>query len=205
MNENNKVTTLDLSDNDIDDDGARSLSIALMNEKNKLITLDFYDNNIGDEGVKSLSTALMNGNNKVTTLKLSWNRIGDDGARFLSTALMNENNKLTTLDLNLNNIGPQGFAVLLRSLRFSLVSHLKIAIHNGLNPKIQFLVTKFSHAFNKYAPRLVCLASVRTIPRIGSSSHLRMVSSDILIRAAQTLGWFLDLKGTIRMLEEHAG
>jgi len=27
------------------------------------------------------------------------------------------------------------------------------------------------------------------------------LSSDLLIRVVQTLGWFIDLKGTIRMLE----
>jgi len=31
-----------------------------------------------------------------------------------------------------------------------------------------------------------------------------MLSSDILIRIAQTLGWFIDLKGTVRFLEENA-
>ena len=67
------------------------------------------------------------------------------------------------------------------------------------------LIDEFRAVLNKYIPRLVCLASVRTIPRIGDQNpHFRMLSSNILIRVVQTLGWFLDLKETIRMLEECA-
>ena len=71
-----------------------------------------------------------------------------------------------------------------------------------LRPELRMLLKKFYDAFNKYLPRLVCLASVRTIRRLGDQSpHFRLLSSDILIRVVQTLGWFIDLKETIRMLE----
>jgi len=40
MNKNNKMTRLNLSDNKIRGDGARSLSNDLMNEKNKLTEVD---------------------------------------------------------------------------------------------------------------------------------------------------------------------
>ena len=60
-------------------------------------------------------------------------------------------------------------------------------------------------AFNKCRPYLVCLASVRTIQRIRVQNlHFSELSSDSLIRVTQTLGWFIDLKGTIRTLEEDA-
>ena len=76
--------------------------------------------------------------------------------------------------------------------------------------KLNILIDEFSAVFNKYIPRLVCLASVRTIPRIGDQSpQFRELSSDILIRVVQTLGWLLegwlmDYQAAIRMLEEHA-
>ena len=126
------------------------------------------------------------------------------GAWALSAALMNENNKVTRINLSINNIGPQGLTSLLKSWRFSLVSHLKIANQKDLNQKVRGLLEEFSIAFSKYIPHLVCLASVRSIPRIGlQSPHFRELSSDILIRIAQTLGWFIDLKGTVRILGEH--
>jgi len=58
MNENNKVTKVNLSDNKSRGDGALSLSIALMNENNKVIEVDLSRNDTGVEGVKSLSTMM---------------------------------------------------------------------------------------------------------------------------------------------------
>ena len=103
-----------------------------------------------------------------------------------------------------NKIGISGLVTLLKSLRFSLVNHLDISDQKGLDPEVETMIEEFNNTFNAYMPRLVCLASVRTISRTGSNSHVRMLSSDILIRVAQTLGWFIDLKETIRLLEEHA-
>jgi len=110
---------------------------------------------------------------------------------------------VTRLILSSNNIGTQGLVELFKSLRFSVMNYLRIP-KQELNQEAQMLVNKFCGAFNKYIPRLVCLASVRTTPRIGvQSPHFRELSGDILIRIVQTLGWFLDLNETIRILEEH--
>ena len=189
----------------VGDEGVSSLSTALVNENNKVTWLSLSSNKIGDDGVRSLSTALMNENNKLTRLNLGGNNyIGDDGARSLSMALMNENNKVTALNLSGNTIRTPGLLELLKSCRFSVVSHLQFAIQKPRYSKANTL-QMFSLAFNEYIPRLVCLASVRTIPRIGDQSpHFRMLSSDILIRIVQTLGWFINLKQTISILEEHA-
>ena len=53
---------------DIGAEGARSLSNALMNENNKITKLDVSSNGIRDDVVSALSIALMNENNQVTTL-----------------------------------------------------------------------------------------------------------------------------------------
>ena len=202
MNENNKVTTLNLSVNMIADDGVGCLSTALMNENNKVTTLYLSGNDIRDDGVQYLSTALVNENNKLTTLDLSKNNIGSKGARSLSLVLMNKNNKVTTLNINSNNIVPDGLATLLKSMRRSLVIDLQIPKHHWLHREVITALETFSSAFKKYIPRLVCLASVRTLPRIGvQSPRFRELSSDLLIRAVQTLGWYIDLNETIRMLE----
>ena len=147
----------------------------------------------------------MNGKNKLITitLDLSYNNIRDEGARSLSLALMNKSNKVTTLDISNNNFGTTGLAALLKSVRVSVVGQLNISQQERLHPELRLQVAEVTSAFSDSLPRLVCLASVRTIPRIGDQGHFRMLSSDILIRAAQTLGWFIDLKGTIRMLEKN--
>jgi len=106
------------------------------------------------------------------------------------------------LNLNCNNLGTPGFVALLESLRFSVVSHLEVASQR-LSYSRARIPFKLTIAFNNYIPRLVCLASVRTIPRIGvQSCHFRELSSDILIRVMQTLGWLIDYQETIRMLKE---
>ena len=140
----------------------------------------------------------------MTTINLSSNQIGDDGVKSLSTALMNENNKVTTLSLDLKNVGTPGLASFLKNVRFSLVNRLYTSSEDRLHHKARNPLRKFTNAFNQYLARLDCLASVRTIPRIGSRTHVRMLSSDILIRVVQTLGWFIDLKETIRVLEGFA-
>jgi len=203
MNENNNVTKLNLNDNNIGDAGVSTLSIALMNSNNKVTKLILSRNNIGDDGARVLSTALMDQNNKLTTLDHHFNNIGNDGAKSLSNALMNENSKLTTLGLLSNKIGTPGLVALFKSVRFSVVSQLKISEQAGLHPELQLPVDEVTCYFNEYLPRLACLASVRTIRRIGCNSHVRMLSSDILIRASQTLGWFIDLNETIVRLENH--
>ena len=82
------------------------------------------------------------------------------------------------------------------------MNDLKFSCLEGLSQEVGVQVKDFSSAFNKYIRCLVCLASVRTNRRIGDQSpHFRELSSDILIRIAQTLGWFIDLKGTVRVLE----
>ena len=205
MNENNKVTTLNLRNNKFGRRGVQYLSTALMNENNKVDTVDLSNNHVGNDGVKYLSMALIHENNKVITVNLSLNSIGDDGARSLSTALTNKKNKVITLDLSFNNIETQGLAALLKCLRVSLVNDLVITMPRVLNPEVRNVVDRSIVDFNKYVPRLVCLASVRTIQRIGVRSYLRILSSDVLIRIAQMLGWFIDLNETIRTLEEHEG
>ena len=83
------------------------------------------------------------------------------------------------------------------------MNDLEIEYQRELHPEVKTILEEFVRAFNKYIPRLVCLASVRTIPRIGvQNPHFRELSSDILIRVAQTLGWLIDYQETLRMLEE---
>ena len=145
----------------------------------------------------------MNENNKVITLDLSANNIGTGRGTALSTALMNENNKVTTLDLYENNIGTQGLVALLKSLQFSLVNDLEIGYQRGLHHKVKTMLEEFVRAFNLYIPSFVCLASVRTISRIGvQSPHFQELSSDILIRVVKTLGWFINYQETLRTLED---
>ena len=102
---NTSLTTLDLSQNSIGDEGATSLSQALA-LNTTLTTLTLSQNSIGTEGATSLSQALAV-NTSLTTLHLSWNSIGAVGANLLSQSLA-VNTSLTTLTLSHNSIGAEG-------------------------------------------------------------------------------------------------
>src|SRR5882672_2263328 len=87
------LTSLNLWDNEIGDDGARALA-ALTG----LTSLNLWDNEIGDDGARAL--AALTG---LTSLNLWDNEIGDDGARALAALT-----GLTSLNLRGNQIGADG-------------------------------------------------------------------------------------------------
>ena len=74
----------------------------------ELKRLNLTSNNITDEGVKHLATALTHTNCTLNSLNLEGNNITDEGVKHLSTALTNTNCTLNSLDLEYNNITDEG-------------------------------------------------------------------------------------------------
>jgi len=95
LNEN-KITSLDLKDNDIDVVGMMYLSEALI-QNQSLTELNLEGNKIGDEGIKHLAQSLFQ-NKTLMTLNLVDNHIGEEGIKCLAESLKN-NSSLTNLDL----------------------------------------------------------------------------------------------------------
>jgi internalin A len=87
------LTTLNLSENQIGDDGARALA-----NLTNLASLDLSLNQIGDHGARALANLA-----NLANLDLSHNQIGDDGARALANLA-----NLASLDLRHNQIGDDG-------------------------------------------------------------------------------------------------
>ncbi|KAL0205983.1 hypothetical protein P9112_001290 [Eukaryota sp. TZLM1-RC] len=113
LESNCTLTTLHLENNKIADEGASALARAL--ESNcTLTTLHLEDNKIADEGASALARALES-NSTLTTLYLEYNDITDEGASALARAL-ESNSSLTTLDLKYNNITAEGASALARAL-----------------------------------------------------------------------------------------
>ena len=113
---NTSLTSLDLRDNSIDDEGASSLSEALR-VNTSLTSLYLSHNYFEHEGARSLSEALRV-NTSLTSLDLSVNSIGAEGASSLSEALR-VNTSLTSLDLSVNSIGDEGASSLSEALRMN--------------------------------------------------------------------------------------
>jgi hypothetical protein len=100
-----KLVKLDLSVNNIGDDGAKQIADALKDNRS-LKHLCLLDNKIGDDGAKAIADALKD-NHSLKTLDLNGNEIDDDGAKSIADALK-VNHSLETLDLNGNKIGVEG-------------------------------------------------------------------------------------------------
>jgi Ran GTPase-activating protein (RanGAP) involved in mRNA processing and transport len=99
---NNKtLKRLSLWNNQVRDKGVQSLSNALSMNECSLIKLDLSQNDITDEGAKYLAQMLKT-NRILTHLSLSNNKISDNGVKFLTDALQNRNNTLEALSLTEN-------------------------------------------------------------------------------------------------------
>ena len=107
-NKDNKLTHLNLWDNNITDEGLTHLTEALMHHECKLTYLNLMRNNITDEGLKHLTKALIHHECKLTHLNLWHNNITDEGLKHLTKALMHHECKLTNLNLWHNNITAEG-------------------------------------------------------------------------------------------------
>ncbi|KAJ6255577.1 hypothetical protein M0813_11137 [Anaeramoeba flamelloides] len=102
LKENQALTSLNLSYNQIGDEGTQALSEGVK-ENQALTNLNLSRNQIGAEGMKDLSETLKV-NQTLICLDLRRNKIGSKGIKYLSHALK-INQTLTQLDLYDNQIG----------------------------------------------------------------------------------------------------
>ena len=144
-----ELKTLNLSVNNITDEGVEHLSTALRhtNSNCKLNSLDLGDNNITGEGVKHLSTALTHTNGKLNSLYLAYNNITDQGVQHLSTALTHTNCKLNSLNLGDNNITDEGVEHLSTALAHTncKLNSLDLFRNNITDKGVEHLSTALTH------------------------------------------------------------
>lgn len=122
LNRHPEIRSLDVSWNQIGDEGARVLAA-----NTTLTTLNVRANLIGDEGAKALAK-----NTSLKSLNVLCNRIGDEGAIALAT-----NTSLTSLYVGSNNIGYIGARALAKNT--SLTS-LNVSNQTGNKPDIGMMV-----------------------------------------------------------------
>ena len=112
---NNKVTSLDLSHNRIDDDGAAALGILLMKKNYGLEVLKLNDNVIREAGARALGRALPV-NTKLRELNLKLNRLGDIGGQYIVDGLKS-NESITSLNLGSNELAAESARALGEALK----------------------------------------------------------------------------------------
>jgi Ran GTPase-activating protein (RanGAP) involved in mRNA processing and transport len=99
------ITTLDLSHNNIGDEGANYLA-EVLKVKRTLIQLRLNDNRISDSGVQLLANALCHPKTNLTHLYLNNNRLISNLSVGYLTKMLNQNRSLNTLwliDCNFTN------------------------------------------------------------------------------------------------------
>ena len=145
--DNNKLTHLNLTYNNITAEGLKHLTKALMHHECKLTHLNLTDNNITDEGLTHLTKALMHHECKLTHLNLQLNNITAEGLTHLTKALMHHECKLTHLNLQLNNITAEGLTHLTKALMHHecKLTHLNLITNNITDEGLKHLTKALMH------------------------------------------------------------
>ena len=106
---------VDLSENQVGNEGSARLAESLQASTCPLQRLDLGKNGIGNVGVRDLSGALLT-NSSLAVLSLAGNSVGEEGAQALAE-MLSVNASLTSLDLGNNELGPAGAGALAAGLR----------------------------------------------------------------------------------------
>lgn len=114
LSSNNSLVTLNLSQNNITDDGVGYVTEGLLDNKT-LKELIIYGNKIGDEGVGKIAD-MLNKNASLIHINLSFNKeIGNEGVKKLADALK-DNTTLQKLNLNCINMEADAYKALAQAL-----------------------------------------------------------------------------------------
>ena len=98
-----KLKLLQLGVNQFTDNAAKEFAAALKHSNCKLESLDLGFNKFTDNAAKDFAAALEHSNCKLESLKLSYNNFTDNAAKEFAAALQHSNCKLESLDLSGNN------------------------------------------------------------------------------------------------------
>lgn len=94
------LTSLNLFDNSINDEGARELA-KMLKVNRSLTKLDLFNNEIGDDGCAAIADALRR-NTSLASLDLRWNVITERGANAIERAIRESNYALQDIHLGGN-------------------------------------------------------------------------------------------------------
>ena len=168
-----ELHTLNISHNEISDRGLEAIA-----QCKNLVELDISDNKIDDEGAEILCKGL---GEEFHTLNISRNKIGDRGLEAIS-----QRKNLVKLDISYNKIDDEG----VKSIRgFEKLEYLDIS-HNEIgNPGAEVVVELLQA--KKWCPELYCLGMSNE--RIDDSMYERFIEAmrkrEQYFRSGMVFGW----------------
>lgn len=200
-----------LAVNRVSDQGARSLAESLL-ENQSLISLNLGVNEIGDIGATFLGTALLS-NRTLKELYLSGNLIGDHGASSLASSFETNASVRVIFDLGFNRIqnhGAKSFANTIKQYHGleilyldqnqieedggeALLESIKVNVSlKDLKLEDNLFSLELEKKFNKILNlrrsvevlNILSLCSIRTIPRLGNGSFIRILPIELMKRLA---------------------
>jgi Ran GTPase-activating protein (RanGAP) involved in mRNA processing and transport len=123
----NNLVNIDLSDNQLEEFGAKKIAKILIDNKS-IKTINLNNNHIKDGGIKFIAESLRR-DNIVIIIGLANNQIEDDGVKAIAKMLEN-NFKITNIDLSNNSITDKGADSLIAMLKINK-SITKINLSNN--------------------------------------------------------------------------
>ncbi|XP_034997341.2 NACHT, LRR and PYD domains-containing protein 14 isoform X2 [Hippoglossus stenolepis] len=129
-NQNCRLRTLSLQGCEVTSQGSKYLATAL-SQSQRLRQLDLSRNNIGDNGLQHLSNGLRSPECQLLALKLSQCNIEERGCSYLASALEKNSDSLSVLDLSINMVGDKGASEIFKKFDISKLTKLEM-YHCGL-------------------------------------------------------------------------
>ncbi|CAB1418188.1 unnamed protein product [Pleuronectes platessa] len=129
-NENCRLRTLSLQGCEVTSKGSKCLATALR-QSQRLRQLDLSRNNIGNDGLQHLSKGLRSPECQLEALKLSQCNIEVRGCSYLASALEKNSDSLSVLDLSINMVRDKGASEIFKKLDISKLTKLEM-YHCGL-------------------------------------------------------------------------
>jgi Ran GTPase-activating protein 1 len=118
------LTALDLSRNDLKDEGVNAVCRAIQNSKEtKLASLNFEYNGIGPVGANAVA-AMVAVTGALTSVKLGGNKLGDEGWGAIFAAICGNKDSKMSLDASHQNIGLVGGKLIAEALRSTVTGAL---------------------------------------------------------------------------------
>ena len=145
---NCKLSSLELGNNILTDEGVKYLVEALRHSNSTLNSLDLWANNITDEGAKYLAESLKHSNCKLNSLNLRGNEFADEGVKYLAEALKDSNCKLNRLNLSLVFLTDRGVKYLAEALKHSncKLNRLNLSYNEFTDEGVKYLAEALKHS-----------------------------------------------------------